>query len=482
MSIDLTLAAHRLLALLTSRQISAREVVDATLARIETINPRLNAIIAVDAKGAIDAAERIDAARRKGEDMAPLAGLPVTIKDAFDVAGFATVAGVEGLKENRPATDAVSVARLRAAGAIIIGKTNVPPMSGDFQTYNPVFGTTSNPWKLTHTPGGSSGGAAAAIAAGLSALELGSDLGGSIRWPAHACGIFGLKPTHGIIPATGGVPPAPGTPATPNIRVASPGPLARSAKDLALGLQVMAGPEEDALGLTLPRFKAHGLKGKRIAMLTAHPLAPTQRAIQAGVVSAGAALASAGTVVEEIDDLPASLSNIHRLFTTLMMALVTLDFPEKLKVFLREKAKTIAPDDPSGEAGQARGAALDFAGWMQAEGERARMEAAMKVFFQRYDAILCPPATTLAFAHDHGPFNSRTFDIDGTARPHGDFSAWSSIAGLLRLPAVVAPVGMHDGLPHGVQIIAPPYHDLKAIALAGIVEKHLGGARTPPLW
>ena len=481
MLIDLTLPAHRLLALLRSRQISAREVIGATLARIETLNPRLNAIIALDAKGAIDAADRIDAARRGGLAPGRLGGLPVTIKDAFDVAGFSTVAGVAALTDNRPASDARAVARLRAAGAIIVGKSNVPPMSGDFQTYNPVFGTTNNPWKLTHTPGGSSGGAAAAIAAGLSALELGSDLGGSIRWPAHACGVFGLKPTQGIIPATGGVPPAPGTPVTPNIRIASPGPLARSAKDLALGLQAMAGPEDEALGLKLPRFAARDLKDRRIAMITAHPLAPTQRAIQAGVVSAGAALAGAGAVVEEIDDLPASLSSIHRLFTTLMMALVTLDFPEKLKVSLREKAKSIAPDDPSGEAGQARGAALDFGGWMLAEGERARMEASMAVFFQRYDAILCPPATTLAFPHDHGPFNSRTIDIDGTARPHGDFAAWTSIAGLLRLPAVVAPVGMHDGLPHGVQIIAPLYHDLRAIALAGIVEKQLRGARPLPL-
>lgn len=479
--IDLSQPAHRLIALLKGKKISAVELAKAQLEQIARINPRLNAIIATNEKGALNAAQALDAARGRGDKVGALAGLPMTIKDAFDVKGFATVAGIEALKGNHPTKDATAVARLREAGALILGKTNVPPMSGDFQAFNPVFGTTNNPWKLTHSSGGSSGGAAAAIAAGLCALELGSDLGGSIRWPAHACGVFGLKPTQGIIPSAGGVPPAPGIPVTPNIRIASPGPLARSAKDLALALHVLAGPDEEGLSLRLLRFMANDLKGWRIAMLTAHPLAPTQRVIATGVVSAGAALAGAGAVVDEIDDLPASLNDIHRLFTTLMFALVSMDFPPKLKALLREKAVNIALDDPSGEAGQARGAALDFVGFMAVEVERARLETAISTFFQRYDAILCAPATTLAFPHDHGPFNGRKLDIDGTPRPHGDFSIWSSIAGLLRLPAVVAPVGIHDGLPHGVQIIAARYHDLKAIALAEFIEEGLGGFVAPAL-
>lgn len=479
--IDLSQPAHRLIALLKDKKISAVELAKAQLEQIARVNPRLNAIIAADEKGALNAAQALDAARGRGDKVGALAGLPMTIKDAFDVKGFATVAGIEAFKGNHPTKDATAVARLREAGALILGKTNVPPLSGDFQAFNPIFGTTNNPWKLTHSSGGSSGGAAAAIAAGLCALELGSDLGGSIRWPAHACGVFGLKPTQGIIPSAGGVPPAPGIPVTPNIRIASPGPLARSAKDLALALHVLAGPDEEGLSLRLPRFMANDLKGCRIAMLTAHPLAPTQRVIATGVVSAGAALAGAGAVVDEIDDLPASLNDIHRLFTTLMFALVSMDFPPKLRALLREKAVNIALDDPSGEAGQARGAALDFMGFMAAEVERARLETAIATFFQRYDAILCAPATTLAFPHDHGPFNGRKLDIDGTPRPHGDFSIWSSIAGLLRLPAVVAPVGIHDGLPHGVQIITARYHDLKAIALAEFIEEGLGGFVAPAL-
>lgn len=481
MSIDLNLPAHRLASLLEEKKISAVELTDAALKRIEAINPQLNAIIALDDEGALATAKAIDDARARGERLGALAGLPMTVKDAFDVKGFATVAGIERLRANYPEREGPAITRLRQAGAIILGKTNVPPMSGDFQTYNPVFGTTNNPYRLDHTPGGSSGGAAAAIAAGLSALELGSDLGGSVRWPAHVCGIFGLKPTHDLIPFGGTVPPPPGVPSTPNIRIAAAGPMGRSAKDLALMLSVLAGPQDSALALHLPHDKRHDLKGVRLAMLTAHPLAPTASVVRQGVVVAGAALASVGAIVEEIDELPAHLTAVHRLFVTLMFALVALDFPEKILTALREKAKTVEADDPSGEAGQARGAALTFAGFMAAEAERARLDSAMAEFFTCYDAILCPPATVQAFAHDQGPFMARRLDVDGISRPHGDFSAWSSIAGLLRLPAAVAPTGLAGGLPSGVQIIAPRYHDLRAITLAGLIEQHLGGFAAPLL-
>lgn len=482
MSIDLQMPAYRLLAALQRKKISATELMTATLDRIRALNPKLNAIIALEEERALAQAGAIDKARMKGEKLGYLAGLPVTVKDAIDVEGFATCAGVEALRNNRPMADAPATQRLKAASAIILGKTNVPPMSGDFQTTNPVFGTTNNPWRLDHTPGGSSGGAAAAIASGMSALELGTDLGGSVRWPAHACGVFGLKPTYDLIPLGGMVPPPPGVPSTPNVRLGAIGPLARSAKDLELMLAAVAGPAEAALSLKLPGAQRQGLKGARLALLTTHPLAPTMSAVREGVVAAGAALAQEGAIVEEIDDLPAKLTDIHRLFSTLMMALVTLSFPEKLKAALIEKAKTIAPDDPSGEAGQARGAALNFAGFMAAEAERAKLEQMMADFFGRYDALLCPPATTLAFPHDHGPFTGRLLDIDGVKRPHGDFSAWSSIAGLLRLPAAVAPTGLSaGGLPTGVQIIAPRYQDLRTIALAERVGKQLNGYRKPPL-
>src|SRR5918911_347676 len=239
----LAFPAHALRDRLLARDISAVELLEATLERIAAVNPAVNAVVGLEAEPARAAARDSDRRIAAGEAR-PLEGLPITVKDAFDVAGLRSTAGAPAYKDRVPAADAAAVARLRAAGAVILAKSNVPTFVTDFQSYNPVYGTTNNPWDLTRSPGGSSGGAAAAVAAGMAAVELGSDLGGSIRWPAHACGIFGLKATWNLVSLWGHVPPTPErrTPRNPDLMVA--GPMARSAADLDLVLSVVAGPRD----------------------------------------------------------------------------------------------------------------------------------------------------------------------------------------------------------------------------------------------
>ena len=225
-----------------TRKVSSRELLDHYLARIDKINPTLNAVVTLDTERARKRADDADHALARGESWGPLHGLPITVKDVFETAGIRTTAGAPAFSEHVPTADAIAVARLQAAGAVLIGKTNTPMFAGDGQSYNAIFGTTNNPWDLARSPGGSSGGSAAAIAAGLSALELGSDIGGSIRSPAHCCGVYGHKPTYGIVPLRGHIPPMPGTIAEVDIAVA--GPIARSADDLDLALGVLAGPSD----------------------------------------------------------------------------------------------------------------------------------------------------------------------------------------------------------------------------------------------
>ena len=236
---------------LASRQVSSRELVDAAFARIEALDPKINAVVVRDFDRARTAADAADAALERGERQ-PLLGLPMTVKEQFNIAGLPTTWGFPKFKDWRPDVDALVVQRLKAAGAIILGKTNVPVDLGDWQSYNEVYGTTNNPWDFGRSPGGSSGGAAAALAAGFVPLELGSDIGGSLRAPAHFCGVFSHKPSIDLVPLRGAGPPqTPAIPGRGDFAVA--GPMARSAADLALELSVVAGPDElmDGIGYKL---------------------------------------------------------------------------------------------------------------------------------------------------------------------------------------------------------------------------------------
>jgi amidase len=437
--------------------------------------------VALDAQAARRVARQSDRRRAAG-DAGRLEGLPVTIKDAFAVAGLVSTAGAPAYRHRVPDADAAAVARLRGAGAVILGKTNVPAFSGDFQSYNAVYGTTNNPWDPTRSPGGSSGGAAAAVATGMSAFELGSDLGGSIRWPAHACGLFGLKPTWGLVSMRGHVPPPPGIDIESDLAVA--GPLARSATDLDLLLGVIAGPPDPAgVAPRLDPPKRGDPRGLKVAVWLEEPFATVDAAVAAAIARAADALADAGAEVSASARPAFRFEEAFEVYALLNHAIVAAALPAKVRDRLAAEASAYAPGDLSHPALQARGAKLDTATWSLLQQRRTGLKRAWDVFFTRWDVVLMPPAPVTALPHDHrGDFHARTLTVNGARRPYFDFLLWSSLASVAHLPAAVAPVLIGaDGLPAGVQIVAAEGADRTAIAVAGMLEMLCGGFRAPPI-
>jgi amidase len=423
----------------------------------------VNAIITVDAERARRRADDADRALARGEVWGPLHGLPVTVKDQFQTAGIRTTCGAEEWADFVPEVDAVPVARLLAAGAVLFGKTNTPALTGDWQTSNSLFGTTRNPWDLERSPGGSSGGSAAALAAGLTALELGGDIGGSVRIPAAWCGVYGHKPTWGIVPGRGSLPSPPGTLA--RVDVASPGPLGRSADDLELALGVLAGPDEwDAAGwrLELPPPRGPRL---RAGLWVEDPSQPIAAEARSGVEAAAAALAEAGAEVTPVR--PFDLAELTRLRRRLVYPIIARR----------------ATDEELGrlDAERARWAAQSHRDWLDADEERQRVRARCADLFRDLDVLLCPVAPVAAIPHDPRPRAERTLLVDGVERPYGELGSWISLAGVALLPATSAPaVRTADGLPLAVQIVGPYLEDRTTIGVARRLAEVLGGFEPPP--
>ena len=477
---DLSSPAHLLRDRLRAREISARELLELTLAQVERVNPALNAVVGMDAGLARAAAAESD--RRLAAGAArPLEGLVVTIKDAFDVARLRSTAGAPAYKDRIPAADAAPVARLRNAGAVILAKSNVPTFVSDFQSYNPLYGTTANPWDAARSAGGSSGGAAAAVATGMSAFELASDLGGSARWPAHACGIFGLKTSWGLVPTWGHVPPPPERRTARNVDVMVAGPLARSAADLDLVLPVLAGPRDPAVSTLLAPPRRSEAKGLRVALLVEDAFAPAQAAVKEGVRRAAALLAEAGATVEELARPPVRFEEAFEVFALLNHFIVAYGLPPKIRLRLQQGAGAASPNDLSHRALQARGARMTPSLYHQTTLRKRRLERQWARFFEGVDVLLCPPAPVVAIPHDHGPdVHARRLDIDGTAVPYLDLLKWGSLASGADLPAAAVPVmRTAAGLPTGVQVIAGKGDDRSAIAVAAMLEE-MGCRYTPP--
>jgi amidase len=470
--------ATDLLQALAAKQISARELVDASIARIEALDPKINAVVVRDFDRARDAALAADAALARGEHR-PLLGLPMTVKEQFNVAGLPTTWGIEKFRDWRPEADALVVQRLKAAGAIILGKTNVPVALADWQSYNPIYGTTNNPWDLTRSPGGSSGGAAASLAAGFVPLELGSDLGGSLRCPAHFCGVFCHKPSLDLIPQRGS-----GYPATPPLPVhgdmAVIGPMARSAADLALVLQAVAGPDEltDAIGykLALPPPRHDTLAAYRVLVIDRHPLYPTAASVRSALDSLAERLATAGCVVTRTHPRMPDLARTTRNYVELLAAFFTADLSPEERVRTEAEATSLSPDNQSLTAAYLRGVTMTHAAWLRTSWNRDGLRAGWQALFRDVDVILCPPMPTPAFPHDHAPHRQRELTINGRKVPYDEQVAWCAIATLCGLPATVAPIGhSEDGLPIGVQIIGGYLDDHTTIAFAGLMERTFGG-------
>jgi len=427
-------------------QASALALCDAAIAAIEARDGAINAVVVRDFEHAREQARAADAMRARGE-RPPLLGVPMTVKESFNVAGLPTSWGLPPFRDFRATQDAVAVQRLKAAGAVILGKTNVAAGLADWQSANPVYGRTVNPIDATRSAGGSSGGGAAALAAGMVALELGSDLFGSVRVPAHFCGIYGHKPSVGVLPTRGH--DFPGTQLEPGDRPAVIGPLARRAEDLDRVLDAIAGadqPDARAWRLALPPPRHARLRDWRVLVLDAHPSCATSAAMRGALETLAGRLQREGAKVARASDRLPDLQAICERYTTLVTTL-------------------LGAWEPGGST------TLSAHDWIRLFGARDQYRVQWRAFFEEFDALLCPPFGCAAYPHEDGQdWDARRLVIDGQPTPYGAQGAWSTIASMAGLPATVAPLSRdEDGLPLGVQIIGPYLEDRSTIALARLL-------------
>ncbi len=475
------LPAHRLAALIRTRKLGSLELLDHYLDRIGRYNPILNAICVLDAERARKRAKAADRSLAKGERRGPLHGLPMTVKESFDIAGIATTWGRPELKGNVVASNALAVERLTGAGAVIFGKSNVPTLLADWQTFNPIYGTTNNPWDVARTPGGSSGGSAAALAAGLTSLEIGSDIGASIRNPAHFCGVFGHKPTFGLCASEGQVL----SPFVSHDDIAVIGPLARSARDLEIALGIVAGPNEidgAAWRVKLPPAPKKTWRQWRIAVLPTAPTAEVDRAVQARVEAVADFLSSKGAKVSRTARPDIALDEAHEVYVKLLRAATSRVQTDAVFSRNLDKARALPSKQRDYEAWMARANTMYHREWLALNETRHRMRLAWSAFFRDWDVLLCPAAATTAFPHNQkGERWERMVTVNGKPQPSTTQMFWAGYSGMAYLPSTVATAGRaSDGLPVGVQIIGPQYGDLTCIALAASLEREFEGFVAPP--
>ncbi|MET0877257.1 MAG: amidase [Tardiphaga sp.] len=475
--------ATEMSAALRARSVSAVELAQDTIAQIERHDGRVNAVCVRDFERGLDAARAADAALARGETGA-LLGIPMTVKESFNVAGTPTTWGFVAQKDFVPAEDALAITRVKDAGGVILAKTNVPLGLGDWQSYNDIYGTTNNPFDLGRTPGGSSGGSSAALAAGYGALSLGSDIGGSLRVPGHYCGIYAHKPTLALAPTRGHLlPPYPPLPSSRDLSVI--GPMARCAADLTLLLDVIAGPdswqEGVAYRLALPPPRHSALKDFRVLVLDVHPLLPTAESVRGAVETLAANLTGAGAQVTRESPLLPDLAAAGRLYMRMLVALLAAGAPPDDYTANLAAAAKLDPDDMSLAAERLRGSVLTHRDWLMADAGRTRLRAQWRALFQNFDAVICPVMPTPAYPHDHSPDQEkRLIEIDGVNCCYVDQLVWPGLATLPGLPATAIPVAMSkDELPIGLQIIGPWLEDRTPLKLAELIEQQFGGFIAP---
>jgi amidase len=479
--IDAFAPATEMLRALRLREVSAVELLDLHLDRIARYNPALNAIVIPDYDNARQAAAAADAARARGEDR-PLLGLPITLKESMNVRGLRTTVGLEESAQFVSEHDSLITTRVRAAGAVLIGKTNVPPVLGDWQSNNPVFGRTNNPWDLGRTPGGSTGGGAAAVAAGLTPLEYGSDIGGSIRVPASFCGIYGHKPSETAIPRSGQFP----VPPLPNAATAMgvQGPLARSAEDLELGFDVVAGPdvgEDAAWRLEIPAARHERLAGFRVAVLPLPEWLPIDDEVRAAFERQADELSRAGArVLRATPEGFGDLRKHQETYQALLAAMTASRMPAEARAKLASAHR--ASGGMFAEAA-ARGSEASAADYIQLHAERERYRAAYRTFFREWDILLAPITIVPAFPHfalDHGQ-GHRRLQINGAPAEYMLQLVMPAVATLAGQPATAFPAGVtQGGLPIGLQAIGPYLEDRTPMRFAALLERESGGFCRPP--
>ena len=476
--------AVELSAALAAKNVSAVELAQDAIDRIERHDAKINAICVRDFERGLKAARAADAALARGETR-PLLGIPLTVKESYNVAGLPTTWGFPAQKDFTPPEDALAISRVKAAGGVILGKTNVPVGLADWQSYNEIYGITNNPFDLGRTPGGSSGGSAAALAAGYGPLSLGSDIGGSLRVPAFHCGVYAHKPTFALVPSRGHTPP-PFPPLPLDRDLAVIGPMARGAADLTLLLDAIAGPDPLEAGiaykLALPPPRHGALKNFRVLLIDTDPVMPTSKSMRAAIEKLAANLGKAGATIARASPLLPDFAASSRLYMRMLMSFLAASFaPETYADALAAAAK-LAPDDISLTAERLRGIGLSHRDWLMAEGGRARLRAQWRELFKSFDAVICPVMPTPAYPHDHSlDQEARRIEIDGKAYVYPDQLAWAGIATLPGLPATAIPIGLSpEGLPVGVQIVGPWLEDRTPLKLAELIEREFGGFVPPP--
>jgi amidase len=464
--------------------VSAVELARDAIQRIESADAALNAMCVKTFETALVDAAEADARLARGERWT-LLGVPMTIQDSFNLAGTPTTWGFPPARNYLPPEDALVVARVKAAGAIILGKTDVPVALGDWQSYNEIYGVTNNPHDLERTPGGSSGGSSAALAAGFGPLSLGSDIGGSLRVPAHFCGVFAHKPTHNLLPPRGHTPPF--LPALPgSIDFAVVGPMSRTADDLIALFDTIAGPDEleDGVGyrMALPRPRAQKLADARVLVLTQYPLAASDGPVVAALETLADGLEKAGARVSRESALLPDLEAAARIYMRMLLANLAARMPEESFWEAAAAARGADPGDGSLSAERLRGVTLTFRDWAADSGRRAHLRAIWRAFFQEFDALICPITQTAAFPHDHEPDQEiRRLAVNGGDAPYVDQLVWPGVATLPGLPATAIPVGLSpEALPIGVQIVGPWLEDRTTLELARLIEREFGGFVPPP--
>ncbi len=473
-------SATKLIRALRAKKIGALELLDHYLTRIDRYDNDLNALPVLDSAAARKRAKAFD---RKGARSGPLAGLPMTVKESFDVAGLPTTWGLAEYCNTPVKANADAVARFVGAGGNVFGKSNVPTLLADWETVNPVYGKTVNPWNHERTPGGSSGGAAAALAAGLTGLEAGSDIGGSIRNPAHYCGVYGHKPTWGVCSMAGHALPGVAHPAD----IAAIGPLARSAADLELAFSIMAGPgaiDGSGWALELPKPARKTLRGWRVAVLASHPTAETDGSVQQSIHRLAQFLAKKGAKVSE-RALPAfDLGEAHRLFIQLLRGATSARQTPELVAKMMAEEQGLDPDDCGYYAQMVRANTQTHREWLIASNRRHQMRHAWAEFFNNWDVLLCPNAATAAFTHSMpGERWERMISVNGKPQPATTQMWWAGISGMCGLPGTAAPIGLSpEGLPLSVQIIGPQYGDYATLRFAKLIEREYYAFVPPPAY
>jgi len=445
-------------------EISSRELLELLVDRVERINGDLNAVVTLDLDAAREAADAADRQLADGEVAGPLHGLPITIKDALETAGLRSTGGATELHNNVPTRDAPVVRALKEAGAIVFGKTNLPRWSGDIQSYNDIFGTTVNPWNPERVPGGSSGGAASAVATGLTAFEIGTDIGGSIRFPSSFCGVFGHKPSFGVVPSTGYLDHEAGGTTEADVNVL--GPIARSAADLELLLGLIARKEGPLVAsLAAPPDDVKSLK---VAAWLDDPFCPVDEKVLTVMGDAVDKLEAAGVSVDR--SARPNLDPVHA--SNIGLWLVSAAMVQSMPA---EELEGVDVENALSGASHRQ--------WLDMHAERETIRALWAEFFSRFDAIIMPIGFVPPFAHvQEGNFGTRTLVCNGEERPYADLVKWTILTGMAYLPASVPPLGQDsDGLPIGFQVVGPYGGDYTTIRLAGLIAEQCGGYQPPPV-